>query len=389
MSKSNPFKPGYGLPPPYLAGREEEQKLLNRRLDDMAAGELVNGVAIYGPRGMGKTVLLGWLQKQCAKRGIRHVEGTSATMLGSVDGLAKSLLPFTWHPGEWLTSWSPGDWRIGLGTTAVSADVSASAQGAGKESLLIKRLISRCRRRPLVVLLDEAHEPPSLDVLRILLHTAQLVAQEAPFLLVLAGTPGLTDTLRNARSTFIERAESVGLGCLNEKAAASALRIPLKKEGIKIADDALNAAVEDSQHYPFFIQEWGEVLWNHAKEEKAEGLAQENINLVKTDIQAKRDGFYESRYESIGKSPKLLAAAYAVAQALLTGQQELSRNSIADIVRSSLSENASDAADIENTAEEIIDELGRLDFFWRPPTSRFVVPGIPSFMAYVTNRAIE
>ena len=37
--KRSPFKPGSGLSPPTLAGRAKEQSLLQRHLDDLAAGE--------------------------------------------------------------------------------------------------------------------------------------------------------------------------------------------------------------------------------------------------------------------------------------------------------------------------------------------------------------
>ena len=50
MSKSNPFTPGCGLIPPYLAGREKEQKLFNRRLETTLAGRPVNGVTMFAPR---------------------------------------------------------------------------------------------------------------------------------------------------------------------------------------------------------------------------------------------------------------------------------------------------------------------------------------------------
>ena len=38
MRKSNPFNIGPGVPPPYLAGRQNEQELFNSSLESMAAG---------------------------------------------------------------------------------------------------------------------------------------------------------------------------------------------------------------------------------------------------------------------------------------------------------------------------------------------------------------
>ena len=137
MRKSNPFNIGPGVPPPYLAGRQNEQELFNSSLESMAAGESVSMVVMYGPRGMGKTTLLGWLQKQCFERKIRHVAETSATMLGSIEALTNVLLPMSWRFWEW---------HVNLGSKWLGAGVSAPTQSTGKEGFLAKRLIARCRR---------------------------------------------------------------------------------------------------------------------------------------------------------------------------------------------------------------------------------------------------
>jgi len=67
----------------------------------------------------------------------------------------------------------------------------------GDPGTLTDLLTLRCAHRPLVVLLDEAH---TLDVAvgRALLNAGQSTAAAAPFLLVLAGTPGLTQQLERA-----------------------------------------------------------------------------------------------------------------------------------------------------------------------------------------------
>ena len=59
----------------------------------------------------------------------------------------------------------------------------------GQIEALTGLLEARCARKPLVALLDEAH---TLDpeVGKVLLNSSQKVRARAPFLLVLAGTPG-------------------------------------------------------------------------------------------------------------------------------------------------------------------------------------------------------
>ena len=375
-SKSNPFTPGTGLYPPYLAGREKQQKLLKGMLDNITTGKPVSIAVMFGPRGMGKTALLLWLKHQCAKRKIRHIKESSATMLGSVEALTNGLL----GKSRWFN-----ERGASLGTKWLNIGVSAPNKASGTEAFLTKRLIARCRRKPLVVLLDEAHVPSNPDVLRLLLNTAQGVAHEAKFLLVLAGTPQLPETLKNAQSTFVERAETIGLGCLDAESAAAAINVPLEKDGITIAKDVLDKVVGDSQRYPFFIQLWGRALWNHAMEKTAGGLTQDDVNSVIEDIQTQRVEFYESRYEVIAKSPELLTSANALAKPLID-QQELDRTAATSIVQKGLTDTASNDDETREKAEEIINRLYRHDFFWRPPGSLSIVPGIPSFMNYVRNR---
>lgn len=57
MSKfiENPFRPGAGHPPPYLAGREEETEEFRRLLDQRP---VMTNLVLTGLRGVGKTVLL-------------------------------------------------------------------------------------------------------------------------------------------------------------------------------------------------------------------------------------------------------------------------------------------------------------------------------------------
>jgi hypothetical protein len=53
----NPFNPGSGVPPPYLAGRERHLEAFERALESIEDGHVENMI-VHGLRGTGKTVLL-------------------------------------------------------------------------------------------------------------------------------------------------------------------------------------------------------------------------------------------------------------------------------------------------------------------------------------------
>ena len=66
----NPFKHGAGRPPSHMGHRPEVEGPLLNILAGLRSGESDNHLAyLYGPRGNGKTVLLGWLREQARQEG--------------------------------------------------------------------------------------------------------------------------------------------------------------------------------------------------------------------------------------------------------------------------------------------------------------------------------
>ena len=54
-NKKNPYTPGAGRPPAYLAGRETELDEIQSILDDLVDYDCVRSEIFYGLRGVGKT----------------------------------------------------------------------------------------------------------------------------------------------------------------------------------------------------------------------------------------------------------------------------------------------------------------------------------------------
>ena len=92
-----PFRPGFGGQPPYLAGRESEQELLRSYLNTLAGG-LAPGSAVVlnGPRGNGKTVLLGWLEREAERHPSIETVTLQPSAMPDPSRLAELLLPQPW-----------------------------------------------------------------------------------------------------------------------------------------------------------------------------------------------------------------------------------------------------------------------------------------------------
>ena len=372
MRKHNPFTPGFGEEPPHLAGREIEQNTLTETLHRMIDRGKGRSIVMYGPRGTGKTVLLNWLEDECNKEGVVPIKATPSRKLRSVEDLPELLLPENkLRPGKVVAGVGPVKAEWGMGSLASMTKLESS-------------LIDECRSTPRVLLLDEAHNLKS-NTCQDLLTLAQEVAEKAPFLLVLAGTPGLRPFLMSVGATFVERSQKLGIGRLNEQAAAKAISVPLQQDGISIEKDALSSVVVDAQRYPYFLQLWGRALWDAAAERDADRLTNVDVEQAMPKIVAHREDFYKSRYNLLREDEPLLAAAYAVAGAF-SGESRLASDAIPEIIERSLPDTLTDGADRKEAARHLSRELNKIDFVWEPTAVAEVEPGIPSFMTYVQSR---
>ena len=366
------FTPGSGATPPVLAGRAAEQNVLRRCLADLASGASPpHDVVMIGPRGNGKTVLLNWF-KQLARNAEPATDVVALTPdeIPTGEALADVLAP-----RRGLAKLLPR--KVGVSTVgSVEWDTSANTPASLKA-----RLIARCRAKPLAVLVDEAH---TLDaaVGRILLNASQSVRDEAPFLLVLAGTPGLPAHLDTMNATFWERLGSgqLGIGLLSKDAARNALAEPLRAQSVDFDPNALDAAVEASQRYPYFIQLWGEALWDRQRASDATCLNAADLDQVRPVVLSRTTNYYQNRYREL-EGRHLLPAAVALApvfqhaESVSDGHVDAALQAVAASASSRLA---------------LREKLNALGYIWCPPNQQPPVawqPGIPSLMAYVRQRA--
>ena len=368
----NPFVPGRGLLPPYLAGRDAEQSALKGLLAYVNAGKgAPRDAVLSGPRGNGKTVLLHWLQDEieASKSGVDVVSLTPEEF-SSLDRLAAALAP----PRRFA---------------ALRPDSVAPSLGVGKlrwifggaPRSLTALLTARCKQRPLVLLLDEAHTLDR-DIGRALLNTSQRVSAEAPFLLVLAGTPGLQAHLNTMSATFWSRAAKLGIGPLDEVAAAAALTRPFASmtPAVDFAESALRHVVEESQGYPYFLQLWGAALWTAIKGTGAVRIDQAVVADAGPAFRRERTAYYEDRREELERQNLLQLAAH-IAEAF-DGRPTLRGHEL----NAAIGAATGDAS--QDDALQQRDGLAAVGYVWKPPEAPDLwQPGIPSLMDYIQTYA--
>jgi len=273
---SNPFRPGAGHAPPYLAGRHVEREEFVRLLEQRT---ILDNLVLTGLRGVGKTVLLDTLKPLALGHGWLWAgtdlsESTSVSEENMATRLCTDLSPST----SSVVVATEERRRPGFG-----AETEAVTHTLGYEALIdlyrrtpglaldkLKAVVQHAWRalsqaprvRGIVFAYDEAQnlaDQPAKDQypLSLLLDAFQsLQKMGLPLMLVLTGLPTLFPKLVEAR-TFSERMfRVVFLQSLNERESEDAIRRPIEDAAcpVRLSDDSVRAIIETSGGYPYFLQ---------------------------------------------------------------------------------------------------------------------------------------
>ena len=273
---SNPFRPGAGHPPPYLAGRVAERQEFLKLLRQTA---ILENMVLTGLRGVGKTVLLDSFKPEAIRRGWLWV-GTDLSESASVSEetmavrLCTDLAPVT----SGVVVAVDEVRRAGFAAPVEEIprtlgyreliEIYGRTPGLALDKLkavleLAWRALSRSRDIPgIVFAYDEAQNLSDQSAreqypLSLLLDTFQsLQRKELPLMLVLTGLPTLFPKLVEAR-TFAERMfRVVFLQSLNRMESEQAIRRPVEDSDcpVRLNDDSVETIIANSGGYPYFIQ---------------------------------------------------------------------------------------------------------------------------------------
>lgn len=268
QAADNPYQPGPGTPPPCLAGRENEKAELeqalvriNKRPDEHGKlGQVSPPLVLIGPRGVGKTTLIGWIERKAEEMDARCASLFESDLAGPVHYLANTIM------GEESLAKAARE-----SSFLESLDLPKHLGEDGQATLpaavfYLRPIIERqLENGPLLLFLDEAYGVGQELLTEFCLVARGFVSSGRPLAVVLAGTPGLDGKLREVGDSFIEDSMYLPINLLAKDEAREALSVPAKETGLPMDEDALEALVEWSDCYPFFIQLAGEQAWKVAK----------------------------------------------------------------------------------------------------------------------------
>lgn len=328
-SGKNPYRPGVGVRPLFLAGREAPQRRFSAML--RAAPEQPASMRVAGLRGVGKTVLLevfaeqaqaaewepAFLELQPAHNTDEALRAVLGALLERTRQRLSRLARLRAVAGTALRSAS-----LSLSWEELSLSVSF---GSGREEELAHELYETVElalargRAGLVLLLDEAqlvrderdrHGEHPLSLL--IAPVVALQRRELPLGLVVCGLPTLTGNLQKARSYSERLFRGEEIDSLPPAQALEAFTRPLEQTGRGTDPAVAEAVVAEVEGYPYFLQLYGSELWDAADLAGVERFTPELLEATRPDIYARLDrDFYEPRVATLTPAEQDLLTASA------------------------------------------------------------------------------
>jgi len=328
----NPFRPGAGHPPPYLAGREDEKAEFAKLLTQ---NPVMTNMVLTGLRGVGKTVLLETFKPIAVQAGWLWA-GTDLSESASVneDNIAIRILADLSPLVSGVVVQEVEKRRLGFQnetekeTIRLDFDllkrVYDGTPGLSSDKLkAVLELVWNCLAatpcRGIVLAYDEAQNlgdqaEKNQYPLSLLLDVFQSIQKKGmPILLVLTGLPTLFPKLVEAR-TFAERMfHVVTLGRLNEEECRQAITIPVEEKGcpVTITEPAIQAITRSSGGYPYFVQFLCREIYDSYLQQKASGVLDPVVTVAQVVRKLDTD-FFAGRWNRVTDRQRELLTVVAM-----------------------------------------------------------------------------
>ena len=291
MNYPNPYTPGAGFVPAYLAGREHLLKDAEKYLNAICNGYPQQSVIYYGLRGVGKTVLLNIIEQIADTKDVlfEHIEikeiknrnekGYFEQQIAnvckkfihamSIKESAQDLVKKAW--GMWRAfsvtyngqdnTFSMGineDMLGYIGTGDLSSDLTDLFVAMGK--------IAKEAGYAICLFVDEIQymQDDELEAEINAIHRCNQL--RLPIMIFGAGLPKIIKSMGEVKSYTESVFKFEMVDALKENETQEAIVQPAADFDVKYSDDALQLIIEITGRYPYFIQELCSTVWDLSEE---------------------------------------------------------------------------------------------------------------------------
>jgi hypothetical protein len=280
----NPYAPGAGAPPPLLAGRDDLVAAAELALARIRDGRPAKSFVSVGLRGVGKTVVLNKVQRLAEDQNYQaaYIEAHDDIQLTSV--IVGALRPVLLRLDRMtaandivkrglrtLRSFA-STFRVNIGGVDLGIEPEIGSADSGDlqadlpELFLAVGEAAKARRTAVALIIDEVQYVGERELSALIMSIHRISQRQLPVIFFGAGLPQLRGKMGEAKS-YVERLfDFPTVDALSDSDAKRAIAEPARGEGVIFQPDALDEIVKVTQGYPYFLQEWGHVVWLRAQQ---------------------------------------------------------------------------------------------------------------------------
>ncbi|MHB8566788.1 MAG: AAA family ATPase [Nitrososphaerales archaeon] len=315
----NPFNPGSGVPPPYLAGRENHLKTFERALESIDDGHIENMI-VHGLRGTGKTVLLTEFNKISVKKGFLPIRRSQfSEKYCDPEEFEKALKYDLRVAIETFSkiSWFKNKMQAGISYLKPKSvgvpDLVYYEPSYGRSKSVpfedyLKKYLSdnwtifeKAGFKGVIFLYDEFHtviddKRNRKYVLSDFLAAINEVQKDGKkYFAVLSGLPNLQLNVKKGRSYSERMYKSLEVGNLDREDAGLAIEKAPDGSGYKFEKPLIQSLIEGTSGYPYFLQLYGKEIISNVN---SSTLSIRDYDKIKPLLIKQLDAdFFEPRFE--------------------------------------------------------------------------------------------
>lgn len=319
MFKINPYRPGAGLMPTYLAGRDEDIQTVDQMFVALTMNIPTQSIIFSGLRGVGKTVLINKLQKIAEDKDIfcKHIEvedrddfisqivTCSQSFLRKVSAKEKfkHLIQKPLDALKALTvSFDPNDNTFSMSLQERELYTSTNLTQSLTDVFTTIGETAYKSETPICFFIDEIQymKAKELGSLIAALHRSNQLGY--PVMMIGAGLPKIYKMLSDEKSYSERLFFYKEIGALTDEQSKNAIIMPAQKFGVTYSEDAVEKIISVTKGYPFFIQQMCQIVYQNTDEKR---IDKKHVKDNMDDFLKTLDtGFFKVRYERCADSDK-------------------------------------------------------------------------------------
>lgn len=315
MRNANPYTPGAGFKPAYLAGREHAVENARKVMHALQQRYPQRSIVYYGLRGVGKTVLLNRIEEIAEEYNIiyDHIEVKEKS--GFINQLTKTAYKFlrqisreervkelgnkimmaikslsvTYNPQE-------GSFSAGLGELQGIINPDDLLADNLTDVFLSLGYAAEKSGDTIVIFIDEIQYLKKVELEALVNALHRVNQKRLPIMIFGAGLPKIFKELGEAKSYSERLFQFEEVGALEPQEAELAITEPAKDQNVFYAKEAVRRIVEITEGYPYFIQEYCKIIWDISEEVNKIELSHV-LEAEESFYKALDGGFFKVRYE--------------------------------------------------------------------------------------------